>query len=165
VVAVTAGVTVGTPSDRTVVLTRSFSAPHHLVFDAWTKPALLARWYGARGWNLAVAEVDLRVGGAWRFVWDGPDGATMAAGGRYREIDPPARLVYTESFDDHWYPGESLVSHDFAERDGTTTLTTTMLFDSRETRDLVVSSPMARGLAEGFDRLDALLSRTRLEPA
>lgn len=155
----TAAVTVLTPSDRTVVMMRVFSAPRRLVFDAWTKPSLLAKWYGAHGWNLVVTKLDLRVGGAWRFVWDGPDGASMASRGLYREIDPPARLVYTESFDDHWYPGESLVSHDFTEQDGKTTLTTTTLFDSQEARDLVVSSPMARGVAEGFDRLDATLSR------
>lgn len=154
----TAGVTVLTPSDRTVVMVRNFSAPRRLVFDAWTKPSLLVKWYGAHGWNLVVAEVALRVGGAWRFGWDGPAGASMASGGVYREIDPPARLTYTESFDDHWYPGESLVSHDFTEQDDRTTLTTTMLFDSKGTRDLVVSSPMARGVAEGFDRLDALLA-------
>jgi uncharacterized protein YndB with AHSA1/START domain len=128
---VTAGVTVLTPSDRTVVMVRVFDAPRRLVFDAWTKPSLLVKWYGANGWNLVVAEVDLRVGGAWRFVWDGPDGASMASGGVYREIVPPARLAYTESFDDHWYPGESLVTHDLTEQDGRTTLTTTMLFDSR----------------------------------
>lgn len=153
----TAGVTVLTPSDRTVVMVRVFDAPRRLVFDAWTKPSLLVKWYGANGWNLVVAEVDLRVGGAWRFVWDGPDGASMASGGVYREIVPPARLAYTESFDDHWYPGESLVTHDLTEQDGRTTLTTTMLFDSRATRDLVVASPMARGVAEGFDRLEAAL--------
>jgi uncharacterized protein YndB with AHSA1/START domain len=157
----TAGVTVLTPSERTVVMLRVFNAPRHLVFDAWTKPSLLVKWYGAHGWNLVVVKVDLRVGGAWRFVWDGPDGASMASSGVYREIDPPARLAYTESFDDHWHPGESLVSHDFTEQGGRTTLTTTVLFDSQDTRDLVVSSPMARGVAEGFDRLDAVLSRWR----
>ncbi len=155
----TGTVTVLTPSERTVVMMRAFSAPRRLVFDAWTKPALLARWYGAHGWNLVVTEIDLRVGGAWRFVWDGPYGASMASGGRYREIDPPGRLVYTESFDDHWYPGESLVSHDLVEQGVETTLTTTTLFASQEARDLVVSSPMARGVAEGFERLDAALSR------
>ncbi|WP_243711489.1 SRPBCC domain-containing protein [Actinomadura sp. KC216] len=149
--------TVATPSDRAIVLTRDFAAPRALVFVAWTEPGLVKRWYGAHGWDVVEAEIDLRVGGAWRFVWRGPGGAGMAAGGRYREIDAPARLVYTESFDDHWYPGEAVVTHDLAERGGTTTLTTTFLFASRRVRDLVVESPMDRGAAEGYDRLDAVL--------
>ncbi|MFI0408860.1 SRPBCC domain-containing protein [Actinomadura sp. 3N508] len=149
--------TVATPSDRAIVMTRDFAAPRALVFAAWTEPDLVMRWYGAHGWQVVTAEIDLRVGGAWRFVWEGPDGAGMAAGGRYREIDAPSRLVYTESFDEHWYPGQALVTHDLAARDGTTTLTTTFLFESRRVRDLVIASPMDRGVAEGYDRLDAVL--------
>ncbi|PZG16438.1 ATPase, partial [Spongiactinospora gelatinilytica] len=94
---------------------------------------------------------------AWRFVWRGPDDAGMAAGGVYREIEPEVRLVYTESFDDHWYHGECLVSHDFTETAGRTTLTSTMLYESRAVRDLVLASPMARGMEEGYVRLDAVL--------
>lgn len=154
----TTAVTVATPSDRAIVMTRSFHAPRHLVFAAWTEPGLIARWYGAKGWDIVEARIDLRVGGAWRFAWQGPRGATMASGGVYREIVAPSRLSYTESFDDHWYPGESLVTHDFTEQDGITTLTTTHLFASREVRDLVIASPMARGVAEGYERLDEVLA-------
>lgn len=156
-------VQVTTPSDTEIVMTRQFAAPRRLIFDAWTKPELLPRWYGARGWNMTVCEVDLRVGGAWRFVWRGPDGSDMAAGGVYREITPPDRLVYTEEFDDHWYPGDSLVTHVLFERAGTTTLTTTLRYPTREVRDLVVKSPMDLGVAEGYDRLDAVLAEL-LEP-
>lgn len=150
-------VKVTTPTDTEIVLTREFDAPRQLIFDAWTRPELLERWYGARGWDLVVCQVDLRVGGSWRFVWRGPDGTDMGARGIYREIVPPDRLTYTESFDDHWYPGESLVSHVLGEHDGRTTLTSTLRYASREVRDLVIESPMERGVAEGYDRLDELL--------
>lgn len=153
-----AAVTVATPSDRAIVMTRDFAAPRALVFAAWTEPDLIKRWYGARDWDVVSAEIDLRIGGAWRLVWRRrPDGASMAAGGVYREITPPARLAYTESFDDAWYPGQAVVTHDLTERDGTTTLTTTFLFDSKHSRDVVIESPMERGVAEGYDRLDAVL--------
>src|SRR5215469_4593051 len=109
------------PSDREVVLTRVFDAPRHLVFDAFSKPELLKRWFGPRGWSLVVCEVDYRVGGAWHFVLEGPDGARMGMRGVYQEIAPPERSVHTESFDD--YPGESVVTAVFTEEGGMTTLT------------------------------------------
>ena len=99
---------VTTPSDREIVLTRVFDAPRRLVFDALTQPELLKRWFGPRGWSMAVCEVDLKVGGAFRFVLRGPDGTEMGMRGVYREIVPPERSVHVESFDD--YPGESLVT-------------------------------------------------------
>ncbi|MFI6513441.1 SRPBCC family protein [Streptosporangium sp. NPDC050855] len=151
---------VTTPTDREIVLTRVFDAPRRMVFDAWTRPELLVRWYGARGWNLVVCEVDLRVGGRWRFVSRGPGGAEMGQGGVYRVVSPPGRLVHTETFDDQSYPGETLVSHAFTERDGRTTLTSTVLYATREGRDIVLGYPMARGVAEGYDRLAGLLART-----
>ncbi|CAN5729868.1 SRPBCC family protein [soil metagenome] len=149
---------VTTPADTAIVMTRVFDAPRLLVFDTWTKPELLARWYGAHGWTLVECDVDLRVDGAWRFVWRGPDGSTMGARGVYREIARPERLAYTEEFDEHWYPGESLVTHVLSEHNGTTMLTTTLLYPSKEVRDLVIESPMERGVAEGYDRLDELLA-------
>lgn len=152
------GLTVTTPTDTEIVMTREFAAPRRMVFDAWTRPELLRRWYGARGWTMTGCEVDLRVGGRWRFVWRGPDSKDMGAAGVYREIAPPGRLVYTESFDEHWYPGESLVVHELAERAARTTLTSTLKYPSREVRDLVLTFPMDRGVAEGYERLDALLA-------
>ena len=98
-----------TPTEREIVMSRVFDAPRELVFEAWTKPELLKRWLGVRnGWELAECEVDLKVGGAYRFVWRGPDGAEMGMGGVYREIVAPERLVSTEKFDDPWYEGEAL---------------------------------------------------------
>jgi uncharacterized protein YndB with AHSA1/START domain len=154
---------VTTPTDREIVLRRVFDAPRRMVFDALTRPELLKRWFGARGWNLIVCEVDLRVGGTWRFVSRGPDGTDMGQGGVYREIMPPDRLVYTELFDDQSYPGESLITHAFVEQNGRTTLTSTLRYASREGRDIVLSHPMERGVTEGYDRLDELLAEV-LQP-
>jgi uncharacterized protein YndB with AHSA1/START domain len=154
----TGTLTVTTPTDSEIVLMeRVFDAPRRLVFDALTKPVLLKRWFGARGWNLVVCQVDLRVGGTWRFVSRGPDGTDMGHGGMYREIVPPDRLAYTELFDNQSYPGESLITHDFVEQNGKTTLTSTLLYASQESRDIVLSYPMERGVAQGYDRLDELL--------
>ncbi len=147
-----------TPTDTAIVLTRVFDAPRLLVFDAWTKPELLMRWYGARGWILVGCEVDLRIGGCWRFVSRGPDGTQMAQGGVYREIVPSDRLVYTESFDEQSYPGESLITHVFVEQRGKTTTTSTLVYPSPEARDIVINYPMKRGVGEGYDRLAVLLA-------
>jgi uncharacterized protein YndB with AHSA1/START domain len=149
--------TMATPGDRDIVLTREFDAPRRLVFDAWTKPELLTRWFGARGWNLISCEVDLRVGGAWRFVSRGPDGLEMGQSGVYQLVQPPERLVFTEVFDDQSYAGECLITHEFAEHDAKTTLTSTIRYATKEGRDIVLGYPMARGVAESFDRLTEIL--------
>ncbi|NED95236.1 SRPBCC family protein [Phytoactinopolyspora alkaliphila] len=138
-------------------MTRWFAAPPALVFSAWTEPALLKRWYGARGWHIVECRVDLRVGGRWRFTWHGPDDERMSAGGMYQEIAAPERLVYSEEFDDHWYPGESVVVHVLTGHRGGTALTTTLRYSTRDVRDLVLSSAMERGVEEGYQRLDDML--------
>lgn len=158
---------VTTPTEREIVLRREFDAPRPLVFEAWTTPELLMRWYGARGWRLVECEIDLRVGGRYRFVSHGPDGAWMGQSGVYRVVVQPERLVFTEVFDDQSYPGESLITHLFAEERGRTTLTSTVLYPSRQARDIVLRYPMARGLAEGYRRLAGVLAellRSRREP-
>jgi len=147
---------VTTPSEREIVMTRVFVAPRDLVYDALTKPELLKRWFGPRGWSLDVCEVDLRVGGAWRFVLHGPNGAKMGMYGVYRELARPDRTVHTESMDD--YPGESLVTCDLVEHDGKTTLTGTVLYESQLIRDLVVKSGMEHGAAETYDKLAEFLA-------
>ena len=152
----TGTLTVTTPSDREIVMTRVFDAPRRLVFDAFTKPELLKRWFGPRGWSLAVCEVDLRVGGGFRFVLRGPGGKEMGMRGVYREIVPPERSVHVESFDD--YPGESLVTGVFVEQGGKTTFTATVLYATREVRDAVIKSGMEHGAAECYDRLAELLA-------
>jgi uncharacterized protein YndB with AHSA1/START domain len=145
-----------TPSDREVVLTRRFAAPRSLVFEAWTRPELLKRWFGRKGWTLPVCEVDLRVGGAWRYVMRGPDGREMGMRGVYREIAAPERLVYTEAFDD--YPGESVVTGVFEESDGWTLMTHTVLCESQQIRDAILATGMEKGAGETYDRLEELLA-------
>ena len=152
---------VTTPTEREVVMTRVFAAPRRLVFDALTKPELFKRWFGPRGWSLAVCEIDLKVGGAYRYLWRGPDGAEMGMRGIYREIVPAERIVCTESFDDPWYEGEAVGTTVFVERGGKTTLTTTVLYASKEVRDAVLKSPMEQGVAASYDRLADLLASGR----
>ncbi|MEU8298411.1 SRPBCC family protein [Micromonospora sp. NPDC048909] len=151
---------VHTPGDREIVLSRVFEAPAHLVFAAFTRPELLVRWYGARGWRLVECDVDLRVGGRWRYVSQGPDGDRMVQSGVYRQVEPAHRLVCTELFDDQSYPGETLVSHEFTELAGRTTVTTTLRYATAEGRNTVLRYPMARGYGEGLTRLAELLHLT-----
>jgi uncharacterized protein YndB with AHSA1/START domain len=143
------------PSEREIVMTRVFNAPRQMIYDAWTRPELLKRWFGPRGWSLVVCEVDLRMGGKWRFVLRGPDGKEMGMGGVYRELVPPERDVHTEKFDD--FPGESLVTGVLTEADGKTTMTATILYPSQEVRDIVLKSGMEHGAAESYDRLAEML--------
>ena len=153
-------------SDREIVMTRVFEAPRNLVFDAYTKPELLKRWLGVfGGYSMPVCEVDLRVGGKYRFVWRGPDGAEMGVRGVYREVVRPERLVHTEKFDEAWYPGESLITTVLAEQGGKTTLTVTMRYESREARDAVLKSPMESGVAQSYDKLAELLAAGGAEKA
>jgi uncharacterized protein YndB with AHSA1/START domain len=153
---------VTTPSEREIVMTRVFDAPRGLVFDCFTKPELLKRWgLGPRGWTLPVCEIDLKVGGEWRFVIRGPDGKEMGMRGVYREIVRPERVVQTERFDD--YPGEALNTTVLLEQDSKTTLTVTLLYDSKATRDAVLKSGMESGAAATYDRLAELLPALLVE--
>jgi uncharacterized protein YndB with AHSA1/START domain len=149
---------VATPTEREIVLTRTFGAPVQLVFDAYTKPELLTRWYGARGWNLVGCDIELREGGRYRFESLGPGGDTMVQAGTVRQVQRPVRLVLTELFEDQSYPGETLITHEFSEHNGQTTVTTTLRYATPEGRDTVLRYPMARGVAEAGDRLVELLT-------
>ncbi len=146
-----------TPSPREVVMKRSFDAPRSLVFDALTKPDLLRRWCGPKGWSLSVCEVDLRVGGRYRFVTRRPDGREVGQRGVYREIEEPSRIVNTEQWED-WNPGEVLVTTELSEQRGKTTLTSTILFPTQEVRDMLVKSGFAGGAGESYDKLDEYLA-------
>src|SRR5712691_8296926 len=116
---------VTTPSEREIAMTRVFDAPRSLVFDALTRPELLKRWLGVRGgWSMVVCEIDLKVGGTYRYVWRGPRGNEMGRRGVYREIVRPERLVATEAFDESWYPGEAVDTTVLVEQGGKTRLTT-----------------------------------------
>jgi len=149
-----------TPSDREIAMTRVFDAPRKLVFDAHTKPDLVRQWLlGPPGWSMPVCEMDVRVGGKYRWVWrHDRDGTTMGMGGVYREIVKPERLVVTERFDEAWYPGEALNTLVLVEQGGRTTLTQTMRYESREARDAVLQSGMESGVKASYDRLADLLA-------
>jgi uncharacterized protein YndB with AHSA1/START domain len=149
---------VTTPSDREIVMTRVFDAPRRLVYEAYTKPELLKRWLGVHnGWILAVCEIDLKVGGTYRYVWRGPDGMEMGMRGVYQELIPSERVVATEKFDQPWYAGEAVGTVTFDEQDGKTTLTMTIRYASKDIRDAVLQSPMEQGVAAGFNKLAELL--------
>jgi len=151
-----------TPSDREIAMTRVFDAPRQLVFDAHTKPDLVRQWLlGPPGWSMPVCEIDLRVGGKYRYVWrHDRDGTEMGMGGVYREIVPPERIVNTEKFDEAWYPGEAVDTLVLVEQRGKTTLTLTVRYESWEARDAVLKSGMESGVAASYDRLAELLAST-----
>jgi uncharacterized protein YndB with AHSA1/START domain len=152
-------VEVSTPTHREIRMTREFDAPRDLVWEAWTTPELVQRWLlGPDGWSFPVCEMDLRVGGAYRWVWrKEKNGTEMSMGGVYREIVPPERLVSTERFDDPWYEGECLVTTTFSEQGGITTVTTDMLFDTQQIRDSVLKTGMETGVERSYQRLDEML--------
>jgi uncharacterized protein YndB with AHSA1/START domain len=145
------------PSSVELRLSRVFAAPSSLCFDAWTKPELLQRWYGPQGWQLVVCEIDLRVGGAWRFVSQQPSGRQIGQHGVFREVAAGQRIVQTEEWED-WNPGEVIVTTRFEELGGTTRVTTSMQFPSEEVRDLLVKAGMTDGYGEAGDKLELLLS-------
>ena len=150
---------ISTPSDREIAMTREFNASRELVFEAFTRPELLKRWLGVHaGWVLEVCDIDLRVGGRYRYVWRKPGAPEMGMGGTYREVVRPERIVATEKFDQSWYPGEAVGTTVFAERGGRTTLTLTVRYDTKDARDAVLRSPMEDGMAVGFNNLETLLA-------
>lgn len=153
-----------TPSDQEIHISRLFAAPRALVFEAMTKPEHVRRWWGILDdqHSVKVCEIDLRPGGAWRFVGQGPQGETEFYG-VYREIKPPELLVYTEIFAP--YPDvESLVTATFTEQDQKTLLSVNCKYPSKYVRDMVINSGMECGAASTYDRLEevvAELSSTR----
>ena len=149
-----------TRGDREILMTREFNAPRRLVFDAFTRPELLKQWLlGPLGWSMPVCEIDLKVGGAYRYVWRrDSDGSEMGMGGVYREIVAPRRIVSTEVFDKAWYPGEAVGTLVLSESAGITTVTQSVLYQSRDARNGVLRSDMERGVAMSYDRLADLLA-------
>ena len=151
--------TVAANGERELVMRRTFDAPRHLVFDAFSKPELVRQWLlGPPGWSMPVCEIDFRVGGKYRYVWrHDRNGNEMGMGGVYREIVTPERIVNTETFDEPWYPGEAVGTLVLTEESGKTKVTQTVLYASREARDGVLQSPMESGVAASYDRLENLL--------
>ena len=148
-------VTITTPSDREAVVTREFSAPAGLVFDALTKPDLIKRWYGPPG-SIEQCESDARPGGSWRFV-SNVRGKQIVQYGVYKEVAAPHRFVRTERWED-WDPGETLVTLELTEAAGKTTMIQRMVFPTQEVRDVVLKGGLTpKGTSEFYDRLDALL--------
>lgn len=151
---------VTTPSEREIAMTREFDAPRRLVFDAYTKPELVMRWAGGPpGWRMVACEIDLRVGGRWHWLTEGPDGMQMGFGGVYQEIAAPERLVSTEVFDHPWYEGEAINRLELEElAKDRTRLTVTVRYASQTVRDAVLKTPMAEGMESGFVSLAAFLA-------
>jgi uncharacterized protein YndB with AHSA1/START domain len=156
--------TVSLPNDRDVVVSRAFNAPRSLVFDAWTKPALLQRWMlGPPGWTMPVCEMDVRPGGKYRWRWRSDEtGAEFGFSGEFREVVPPSRIVHIERFDPGdvgGEMGEALVTTVFTEASGVTTQTMTIRYDSKETRDAALKTGMTDGMEMSYQNLDALLAK------
>ena len=151
------GLTITLPSDLEIVMMREFDAPRRLVFEAFTRPEHLKRWWGPRYLTLTVCEVDLRPGGAWRFVQRTPDGQEFGFRGVYQEIVPPVRLAYTFIFEpmpEH----DAVVTVVLEERNGKTTLTETTRHKTSYGRDGHLNSGMEEGSTDSFNRLDELLA-------
>jgi uncharacterized protein YndB with AHSA1/START domain len=144
------------PTDVQILITRDFDAPKHLVYRAWTTPELVKRWWAGEQGEVTLAEIDLRVGGSWRYVMVTPDGTEVAFHGTFREIVPEERIVTTELYE---MPGAAeddapVTTTTFVERDGRTTLTMLVECSSTELRDAIVESGMETGMQEAWDRLE-----------
>lgn len=144
--------TFATPSEREIAISRVFEAPRELLWDAHTKPEHVTQWMlGPEGWSMPVCEIDLKPGGEWHFVWRRSDGSELDMRGEYREVVVPERLVSTERWGEDW--PETLNTLLLTAEEGRTTLTTTMLYPSKETRDAALDTGMKDGAAVSFDRL------------
>lgn len=150
---------ISTPSDREVRHTRRFAAERALVFAALTRPEILAQWYGPQGWTLVSCDIDLRAGGAWRYVTRQPSGREITQHGVYLEVVEPERLVYTEHWLD-WDVGEVVVTTELTEpTPGETLLTLTSRFPSKQVRDQLLAAGADRGAREHYDKLEAYLAK------
>jgi uncharacterized protein YndB with AHSA1/START domain len=156
---------VTTPGDREIVLTRIFDAPRHLVFSAMTQPELIKRWLiGPPGWSMVACEVDLKVGGEFRYTWRNSNGTEMTMCGLYREILPDERIVSTERFEVgcEAQSGEQLATAVLSEEQGRTLFRCTLIYPSKQARDATIASGMEHGVAASYDRLAELLSSARV---
>jgi uncharacterized protein YndB with AHSA1/START domain len=141
------------PTDEQILITREFAAPRHLVYEAWTTPELVKRWWHANRGEMTVAEIDLRVGGAWRYAMVTPDGTEVAFHGEYREIVPDERLVSTEVYEG--FPdAEALDTLTLTEVDGRTILEVLVQHASKEHRDAHIASGMEDGMQDALDLLE-----------
>jgi uncharacterized protein YndB with AHSA1/START domain len=141
------------PGDEQILITREFDAPRHLVYRAWTEPELVKRWWSGERGEMTIAEIDLSVGGGWRYVMVTDEGFEVAFHGEYREIVPNERIVSTEVYEG-MPEGEALNTVTFTEMDGRTTLTVLVEHASKEARDAHIDSGMETGMQEGMDLLE-----------
>lgn len=144
------------PTDTQILITRDFNAPRHLVYKAWTTPELIKRWWGAKRGEVTVAEVDLRVGGRWRWVMVTDSGFEVAFHGEYRELVPDERIVSTEVYEGY-ADAEALNTLTLAERDGRTTMRLLVQHQRPEDRDAHINSGMEAGLQDALDLLEEAL--------
>lgn len=150
--------TYDTRGDRELVITRVVKAPRQLVFDAWTNPKHVPNWLtGPDGWTMPVCEIDLRPGGAWRYVYRKSGEAEMTLSGHFREVSPPERVVFTETWGPEW--PETLNTMALREAGGLTTVTLSVLYASAQARDAALKSGMKEGMEATFARFDDLLAR------
>jgi uncharacterized protein YndB with AHSA1/START domain len=151
--------TVSLPTDEQILITREFNAPKHLVYEAFTTPELVKRWWHAKRGEVTVAEIDLRVGGKWRYVMTTDDGAEVGFHGEYREIVPDERIVSTEIYEGlpegvSEEEGATVNTATFTEADGRTTLTILVQATSKVSRDAIIDSGMEAGLQDALDLLE-----------
>jgi uncharacterized protein YndB with AHSA1/START domain len=169
---------VTTPGDCEIVMTREFDAPRTLVWDAMTRPEIVRRWlFSPEGWTWAACEMDVRVGGKFRWEWNGPDGKiSLTIWGEHREVNPPSKIVHTERMAMGPAPTdcgpavcdpeatktwEMLVTLELTEQSGVTKMRMTMLCPSKDARDAVLASGMEHGMAAGYLSLDAYLASVK----
>ena len=145
--------TVTLPTDEQILITREFDAPRHLVYKAWTTPELVERWWYANRGEVTSVEIDLRVGGLWRYVMVANGGLEVAFHGEYRELVPNARIVSTDVYEG-MPDGEALDTVTFTEADGRTTVTILVEHTCKEHRDAHIDSGMEAGLQEAMDILE-----------
>jgi uncharacterized protein YndB with AHSA1/START domain len=148
--------TVTLPTDEQILITREFDAPRHLVYEAWTTPEHVRRFWHAKRGEMTVADIDLRVGGRWRYAMVTPDGVEVAFHGEFREIVPNERIVSTEAYEGVPDPdaNATLNTATFTEENGRTTLTILVQAPSKEVRDAIVESGMEDGLQDAMDLLE-----------
>jgi uncharacterized protein YndB with AHSA1/START domain len=145
--------TFDTPNDTQLVVTRVANAPRQAVFECWTNPKYLPQWMlGPPGWTMPVCEIDLRPGGAWRYVWRKDDGSEMAMTGTVKEVHAPERLVTTERWGPEW--PETVNSLVLTESGGMTTMTLTITYPSKAAREAATQTGMKEGMEASFTRFD-----------
>ena len=147
--------TVTLPKDDQILITREFDAPCHLVYRAWTEPDLVRRWWAGRRGEVTSAEIDLRVGGTWRYVMTATDGYEVAFHGEFREIVPDERIVSTEVYEGA-PDGQAVNLITFTEDGDHTTLAILMQLESREVRDAIIATGMETGMQEAMDLLEEI---------